>query len=199
MSLNDQNIAVVLLAGGEARRLGGNKPLRVIGGHTLLDRALAIARCWPVPIAVAVRREGQLGAMEVTELIDDPAIEGPLGGLASALRFAAAEGRDAVLTLPCDMPFAPNDLLDRLAVAIGVDQGAAIACSEGNLHPVCGLWRVTALDVLPDYLASGQRSLRGFAALIHYAAVTWNAEPQDPFFNINNEGDLEVAEQLLGA
>src|SRR5690606_13574518 len=114
-------------------------------------------------IAVAVRDATQVGDTGNAELVlDDSAIEGPLGGLASALRFARERGRQAVLTLPCDMPFLPNDLLQRLSAAMGV-KNAAIAASGGSLHPVCGLWRMAALTALPAYAASGRRSLRGFA------------------------------------
>ena len=48
-------IAVVILAGGEGNRIGGAKPLRVLRGKRLIDRAEALARQWSDIIAVAVR------------------------------------------------------------------------------------------------------------------------------------------------
>ena len=44
---------IVILAGGAGRRIGGGKPLRMLGGVTLLDRALAIARAWSDEVLVA--------------------------------------------------------------------------------------------------------------------------------------------------
>ena len=87
---------IVILAGGEGRRIGGGKPARLLGGQSLIDRAIARAWSWSVPVLVAAREGGDIG--------DDPAVEGPLGGVAAAL----ALGGD-VLTIPCDMPFLPDD------------------------------------------------------------------------------------------
>ncbi len=189
-------IAVSILAGGDGRRIGGDKPLRLVGGKTLLDRALVQARQWSDQVAVAVRDEAQLGGCAATVIFDEPGVDGPLAGLISALRFARDSGADAVLTLPTDMPFLPPNLCGRLRAQLG-DSAAAVASSGGHLHPVCALWRLSSLDVVPAYVASGRRSLRGFAEAAGFAAVDWRAEPIDPFFNINSPEDLAAAERLL--
>jgi molybdopterin-guanine dinucleotide biosynthesis protein A len=69
--------------------------------------------------------------------------------------------------------------------------------SGGRLHPVCALWRARAADGLGAYVASGRRSLRGFAEAVGYATVEWGTEPIDPFFNVNDADDLQRAEALL--
>jgi molybdopterin-guanine dinucleotide biosynthesis protein A len=195
--LSEGDWAAVVLAGGEGRRIGGGKPLRLLGGRTLLDRAVAQARAASDAVAVAVRDPGQTAGVAGVERLADAAWEGPLGGLSAALAFARERGRAAVLTLPCDMPLTPSDLADRLAEALG-SQGAALAASGGRLHPVCGLWRVEALGALPAYAATGRRSLKGFAAEVGFTAVDWPVEPLDPFFNVNTPEDLARAEALLG-
>jgi len=168
---------IVILAGGAGRRIGGGKPLRMLGGMTLLDRALAMARSWSDEVLIA---DGTT---------DAPGIEGPLGGVATAL----ARGED-ILTIPCDMPFLPPDLPERLSAGAAA---AVLAESGGRLHPVCALWRASAAEGLPAYVASGRRSLHGFAESVGYATVSWSTEPVDPFFNINDEADLKRAEALL--
>ena len=180
---------IVVLAGGEGRRIGGDKAQRRLGGRTLLDHALGAARIWSDQVAVALRTTGG-------DLLDDPDIAGPLGGLAAALRFARSEGAAWVMTIPCDMPFLPDDLRQRLEAEIG-GALAAIASSGGEDHPVCGLWRTGALDRLDDYLATGRRSLRGLAAAVGFVAVDWPVGALDPFFNINDGQDLARAEQIL--
>jgi molybdopterin-guanine dinucleotide biosynthesis protein A len=180
MTEGKSRFAVLVLAGGEGRRIGGGKPLRLLGGVTLLDRALALAQRWSDDVLVAAREGG--------DVIDDPAIEGPLGGLAAGLRL----GRP-LLTIACDMPFLPDDLPARLAS----DAAVAVAASGGHLHPVCALWKAEAREALPAYLATGRRSLKDFAEMAGYRAVEWPTEPFDPFFNINDEADLARAEALL--
>lgn len=189
-------IAVVILAGGDGRRIGGGKPLKLLGGKRLIDRAGSLASQWSEFVAVAVRDPAQVGSTRYACISDEEGIEGPLAGLAAALRFAGDSGCEAVLTIPADMPFLPSDLAQRLSQTIG-NAGAAIASSGGKLHPVCGLWRVSALDELPNYLTSGQRSLRGFAETIGVHQVEWPSEPDDPFLNINSVDDLASAERLL--
>lgn len=186
-------LLVAVLAGGEGRRIGGGKPQRMLGGETLLARALRTARGWSDEVTVVVREPAQAG--DAPYVLDDPAIAGPLGGLAAALRHAREEGHGRVLTLPCDMPFVPAGMGERLDSALGA--GAAIAASGGSLHPVCGVWAIAALDRLNAYLATGRRSLRGFAEAVGFATVEWPAEPFDPFLNINSEKDLRRAEEML--
>lgn len=181
--------AVLVLAGGQGQRIGGDKALRQLAGRTLLDRAIERARRWSDEVAVAVRHKVQVGDPGVPLLIDPPGLEGPLGGLASALRLQ----RPTVLVIPCDTPFLPEDLPERLAAALP-DHDAALAASNGRVHPVCGLWRTNILEKLVDYAASGRRSLIGFAETIGFATAEW---PEDAFFNVNSPEDLAEAEARL--
>jgi molybdenum cofactor guanylyltransferase len=187
----------IILAGGEGRRIGGAKPLCMLAGKTLLDRAISQARIWSDQVSVAVRDPQQLQGAAVPMIEDVADIEGPLGGLLAALRSARERDAEAALTIPADMPFLPTDLPGRLSEEIGT-AAAAIASSGGHLHPVCGLWRVNSLELARDYLASGGRSLKGFARAAGFVEVEWPAQPLDPFFNINNAEDLAAAELLLG-
>lgn len=192
------SIAVVILAGGEGRRIGGAKPMRQLGGQSLIQRALLQAQQWSDTFAVCVREPDQLPGVTATLLTDEPGVGGPLAGLVSGRRFALERACDHLLTIPADMPFLPGDLAERLVAAIGAF-GAAVARSAGHLHPVCCLWRVPALGRLDDYVATGKRSLHGLAEAATYVAVDWASQPRDPFFNINSEADLAEAERLLGS
>lgn len=188
------DLQIAILAGGEGRRIGGGKALRVLAGTTLIERALAITRNWSSNVFVMVRQP--IAGIDATILFDDPLIAGPLGGLVAALRHARALDAERLLTVPCDMPFLPADLPGRLGAGLG-DGNAALAMSGGQVHPVCGLWRPEALDSLVSFLASDRRSLRGFAQLVGCAAIEWACDPIDPFFNINNADDLARAEAIL--
>lgn len=189
-------LATIILAGGLGSRLGGGKPLRVVGGITLLERAFLFAEKQHGPIAVAVRHADQLAGYAPEFITDDPSIEGPLAGLAAGFGFAARVDAEGLLTIPADMPFLPGDLVSRLADSIA-DKGAAIASSGGVIHPVCGLWLPRAADSIPAYLATGRRSLKGFAEAVGFSVADWPGAPDDPFFNINTPKDLETAERIL--
>lgn len=185
---------VVILAGGEGRRMGGGKPLRELGGETLVARALRKAQCWSDDVRLALRDPTQGGDPGLPILLDDPDIWGPLAGLASGLRAAGEGGFTHLLTLPCDMPFLPDDMAERLAAAAG--SGVALASSAGQLHPVCGLWPASALAAIPGYVASGRRSLKGLAEVVGMTAVEW---PEADFANVNDPQELEAAERRLAS
>lgn len=190
------DVAVVVLAGGEGKRIGGGKPSKQLGGERLIDCALRLARSWSDTVAVAVRDPSQLADVQA-DLILDEDVPGPLGGLISGMKFASAEGREFLLVIPADMPFLPADLLERLRHALG-DRSCALAHSGSHVHPVCSLWRAGALAQAQGYAASGRRSLNGLAASIGFVVVEWPTTPHERFFNVNTGDDLAEANRRQG-
>jgi molybdopterin-guanine dinucleotide biosynthesis protein A len=132
-------------------------------------------------------------------VIDSERAEGPLAGLVAGLAWAERSGASFLLTVPCDAPFLPGDLvvrlLDRLRQTGAI---AALPMSAGRLHPSCGLWRIDALMDAAAYIATGRTSLRGFAELVGLAVEDWGAPERDPFFNVNTLEDLAIAKGWLG-
>jgi molybdopterin-guanine dinucleotide biosynthesis protein A len=191
------SLIVAILAGGAGRRIGGDKPHRLLGEARLLDRALTTARATAAPVILVVRDPGQVDGFAGTVVLDAPGVEGPLAGLLSALAWAVEAGADRVLTLPCDMPFLPDDLLLRLERALTRELGAAVAASGGRLHPVCALWRTAAMPTLVRRAGEGRLSLRGLSEAVGCAVVDWAVDCGDPFININTAGDLAAAEAAL--
>ena len=190
-------LVVAILAGGAGRRIGGDKPHRLLGGARLLDRAMTTARAIAAPMILVVREPDQVDGFAGTVVLDTPGIAGPLAGLFSALAWAADAGADRVLTLPCDMPFLPADLYPRLESALTEDVGAAVAASGGRLHPVCALWRTTTTPTLARRASEGRLSLRGLSETVGYAVVDWPVDRGDPFININTADDMATAEMTL--
>lgn len=188
----NDSLVVAVLAGGDGRRMGGVKALRLFRGAPLVAHALGLARRWSDQVVVAVREPGQVaGAVDAPLAFDRAGIPGPLAGLAGALDYARGRGAGRLLTLPVDMPRLPLDLPERLAAAMGPEHGAALPAVEGGLQPVCGLWRVSALDALPAYVAAGESSLRGFAVACGLAAVEFGADAAAAFAGANSPEELE--------
>jgi molybdopterin-guanine dinucleotide biosynthesis protein A len=103
-----------------------------------------------------------------------------------------------VESFPADCPFLPRDLVARLSQAL-TEQNAqlAVAASDGQSHPVIGLWSVALRDELRHALVvEDVRKIDRWTARYKLATVTWPTTPHDPFFNANTVDDIAEAERL---
>ena len=186
----------LILAGGAGRRMNGGKPLRLLGGRTLLARTLDYAQQLDFPVALSLRSQGQIPTPSGLPIIEDrPDIEGPLGGVMAGLAWANSKGFNAVLTIPVDMPWLPNDLARRLIE--GANGKASYASSAGKAHPICALWPVAKRNDAEFYAAKGGRSLRGLLEILEARKVEWPVGDDDPFANLNDPIALAEAELQL--
>lgn len=194
----------VLLAGGLGRRMGGgDKPLREIGGRTLLARV--IERLAPQCEALIVNANGDparfapLGLPVVADTIEGFA--GPLAGILTALDWLRKHrpGNEWIVSIPTDSPFLPRDLVCGLHRArLQAGQTLASAHSGDQVHPVVGLWPVSLAEDLRNALVvDDMRKIDRWTAKHGVAEATWSTDPYDPFFNANRPEDLVEAEALL--
>lgn len=196
----------VLLAGGLARRMGGgDKPLRTVGGKTILARA--IERLGPQCDRLVLNANGdparfaETGLTVVADTVEGFA--GPLAGVLAGLDWAAANRPDIayVVTLAADTPFVPRDLVSRLHAAREA-AGTPLACAEsgGQAHPTNALWRVALREDLRHALVvEDMRKIDRWTARHGIAHAAWPTDPVDPFFNANTPDDIAEAERLAAA
>jgi molybdenum cofactor guanylyltransferase len=193
----------VLLAGGLARRMGGgDKPMRAIAGRTILDRV--IARLSPQCDGLIINANGdpaRFASFGLPVVADDVAdFPGPLAGILAALDWTAANRPDVslVLSAAADCPFLPRDLVTRLHQAfIAENAQLAVAASDGQSHPVIGLWSVALRDALRHSLVvEDVRKIDRWTARYRLTTVTWPTTPLDPFFNANTVEDIAEADRL---
>lgn len=196
----------VILAGGQARRMGGGDKGRLqVGSTSLLDHVRA--RLEPQVVAIALNANGSsdrfsdLGLPVVADSIDG--FVGPLAGVLAGLDWAYAKGADSVVTVAADTPFFPLDLVPRLlTVADGMKDPLALAAtrdSDGKTwrHPTFGLWPVTLRNDLRDHLVVGLRKVIQWSDKHQGREAIFETVPFDPFFNINTPEDLKSAERML--
>lgn len=191
-------VAGVILAGGQATRMGGgDKCLLSAGGNvTLLERI--VSRIGPQVACLALNANGdpaRFAASGLPVLADTVRDAGPLAGVLAGMRWAQAQGCEAVVTVAGDTPFFPDDLVARL-VAEREGQPVALAATD-RPHPVFALWDVSLAPALAQALNGGIRRVAAFAEAHGAATVRF---PQtgalDPFFNINTPDDLAQVQQL---
>jgi molybdenum cofactor guanylyltransferase len=198
MNIATTEITGLVLAGGRGSRMGGvDKGLQDYRGQPLARHALQ--RLAPQVGRVMINANRNLTvyrsmgiAVWPDEMEDYP---GPLAGMLAGLAHCETP---YLVTVPCDTPNFPLDLVERLAVGLAGD-GAdmAIACTRGTdrplPQPVFCLMKVSLLDSLRAFVASGQRKTGLWAHESHGARVLFDDEAA--FFNINTLGELEQSQQ----
>jgi molybdopterin-guanine dinucleotide biosynthesis protein A len=195
----------VILAGGLARRMGGgDKPLRTIGGITILEHVVRRLSDQCDEIILNANgdpsRFSSFGLTVVEDTVKDN--PGPLAGILAALDWTAAQRPDTewVASVAADCPFLPRDLVQRLHKARASEQTQlAVASSGGQSHPVIGLWRVPLRHQLRRALVEEDiRKIDRWTDRYTMATVAWSMEPVDPFYNANTLEDLREAERFAG-
>jgi molybdopterin-guanine dinucleotide biosynthesis protein A len=204
----DGEVTGLLLAGGRSSRMGGqDKALLDIGGRPMLLHVLGRLRPQVGRIVINANGDPARFSGYCLPVVPD-SIEGyagPLAGLHAGLAWAQRETPEAafIASVPVDCPFLPLDLVARLKAALlAADAPCAIAASQGERHPVAGLWRIELADVLAETLAQNVRALHRFAdaqgcAVADFAPVDIGGGSIDPFFNVNAPADLEKARALF--
>jgi molybdopterin-guanine dinucleotide biosynthesis protein A len=196
----------VLLAGGQARRMGGgDKCLRQLGEASILEHVVARARAQVATLVLNANgdpdRFAAFGLPVVADVVEGFA--GPLAGVLTGMEWARAQRPDCpwIATMATDTPFYPADLVARMLDAVEA-AGAELACaaSGGRAHPVFGLWRVRLADELrAAMIEEGIRKVDVWTARHRLVEVPFATDPIDPFFNTNRPEDLTEAERLLRA
>jgi len=188
-----RQITGLVLAGGQGRRMGGvDKGLVLLDGRPLVAHVLE--RLAPQVADVLINANQNLeryagfGMPVVPDAVGGFA--GPLAGLHAGLARAT---RELVVTVPCDSPFLPNDLVARLAAAQAAhDAQLAVAKTFDQPHPVFALVKRGVLPHLAAFLEAGGRKIDAWYATLNVIEVPFDDEAE-AFRNINTADELAAA------
>ena len=184
-------ISAVILAGGKARRMGGqDKGLQILGKQSLIEHVINRLQPQIHQISINTNRNQTEYAKFCFPVFSDelPDFQGPLSGMLTALEKTKS---DFILFTPCDTPFFPMNLLDKLKSAVKNDRTLiAYACDEEREHPVFCLMSVQLKEKLRHYLASGERRLLQFMKENGGISVKFTKE-EGNFENFNTLDDLK--------
>jgi molybdopterin-guanine dinucleotide biosynthesis protein A len=186
------SIPAVILAGGRSVRLGGgDKCLLPLRGATLLSYVIAALSPQAGEILINSNSDRELFADTGLPVHADAVLGqfGPLSGILTAMVLAQGRGASRVLTVPCDTPLLPPDLMARLRAAERTDR-PVIAARGGALHPTIGLWPTALAARLRGDLDQGVRQVRGWLDQVSCTIVEFPDTGIDPFSNINTPEDI---------
>lgn len=195
-------ISAVILAGGRARRMGGvDKGLQLFRGQPLVWHCYQRLKDQVAQVAVNANRNqeryAQLGLPVFADELAD--FQGPLSGILTGLKQVES---DFVLFVPCDCPFLPLNLLEKLQQPIlqslqdrqsaGENSPVLLTyATDGEReHPTFCLVSTLLAEKLADYLHSGERRMLQFMRENGAIAVDFR-DQKEAFQNFNTLADLE--------
>lgn len=195
--LDAKDVTALILAGGKGRRIEGqDKGLIELTGKPLIEYILEAISPQASGILINANRNteryGRYGYPVIPDALSD--FQGPLAGIATGMEHAFTP---YIITLPCDGPFVPADLVSRLARALIRDNADMAVAHDGvRMQPVYALLPVYLLNSLKAFLASGERKIDRWYALHHYTLADFSDHP-GAFLNVNTPEDLERIQTML--
>jgi len=188
MALTTDTCAAVLLAGGQSSRMGTCKALLTLQGETMVSRLCRQLESFQERILSA--NDPALSQGLPLKVVADVYRDcGPLGGLHAVL---SATDREAVFCVPCDLPNFTADL-PRLMLAAFPAGADAMICrdSQGDFHPLCGIYTRRLLPLVQAQLDAGERRMMALLRQVNCVYFdTTDKLPDDVFFNMNTQADL---------
>jgi len=190
-SVDKQHTAFAILCGGKSRRMGQDKAFIRLGEESLLRRLARIGQGFGERLVATDERlmAQETGFRLVPDVVKDA---GPVGALYSLLSAMESE---AVLTLPCDMPFFPAALADAMLMAMPAEAQALLLMGRnGRAFPLCALVRASCLPVVREHVQAGK--LKAMPLMESLGAV--NMPLPERFsdrvlMNLNTPHDLALA------
>lgn len=190
---SSHGITGIILAGGRGTRMGSvDKGLQPFRGKAMVEHVVyRLAPQVDELMINANRNLDQYGSLGYRVIADEiEGFVGPLAGFERGLHHAA---HDLVVTAPCDSPFLPADLVQRLKAALEAHGAELAVAKTGNqAHPVFCLMRRGVLPSLRAFLGRGDRKIDLWYAAHRVVEVDFGDE-EDAFRNINT---LEEKTQL---
>ncbi|MHB1290919.1 MAG: molybdenum cofactor guanylyltransferase MobA [Sulfuricella sp.] len=182
-------ISAVILAGGRARRMGGaDKGLALLKGRPLVAWVLERVAPQVDELFISANRNFDQYRLFGHPVLPDasPDFQGPLAGLLRAMTEAA---HPLILSVPCDTPFLPDDLVERLSVALE-ESGADIAVPVcgGQVHRAVCLCRRSLLPGLENFLVQGGRRVGEWQSMLKSVEAPFDDERS--FLNLNTADEL---------
>ena len=188
-----------ILAGGKGSRMGGlDKGLQLFRGQTLVQHAIARLQQQVSQMLINANRNPADYALTGLKVVPDSdhADMGPLSGFLTGLQHCETEW---LVTVPCDSPFFPLNLVEKLSQAAN-DKQSLIAMVQTprphdhtwELQPVFSLIHRSLADSLKNYLASGQRKISDWALQQGPVALCqMPATDSQAFMNVNTLQELQ--------
>jgi len=187
-------VSAFILAGGRSSRMGRDKAFLQLGGRTLLDRALEVARAVAAEVRIAGQKEKFAAYAPVVE--DVYPGRGPLAGIHAALRSSTTELN---LVLGVDTPYVDPAFL-RYLIGQAEASGAVVTVPRigAKYEPLCAVYRRQFAQLAEQSLQAGRNKIdplfeKTSLRIVDEAELRMLAFDREMFDNLNTPEEWEQA------
>jgi len=192
-ALAAKTFSVIVLAGGQSRRMGRDKAALSWEQGDLLGSLLT--RLLPLSDDVlVVSNTVRSISKPVRQVADVIPSKGPLSGIHAGLLYAR---HNLVFVTACDVPFLEPVLVPKLVQAVG-DADGSVAVYKDQIEPLFACYRKGCGAVIEQLLIEEKYRVTDFLANIHWVPVQQLDELDECcFMNVNTGSDYEKAKEIL--
>ena len=196
------DISCIVLAGGKGLRLGYDKTLETVGNRSLLQWVVFNLSSFNSDIIIVTATEQSfpqfIGYPKLTIVADTYPGKGPLAGIYTGLAVSDSLYN---LVVACDMPFLNRALLSYM-IQLSVNFDLVVPRLGNMVEPLHAVYSKGCLASIECLLKQGNLEVRELFKLVRVGYVEAEEINRfDPnhlsFFNVNTEGDLERARELV--
>lgn len=198
MDFNNSNITGIILAGGQSQRMGFNKALAHMHGHSMLIRMVEKLK-EVTPNIIVSSGSFIYPNILLPQILDEHPNCGPLGGLYSVLK---ASQTSLNLVVSCDIPLVSIALLKHIvAAAVAGDSLITLPVDHtGQAQMICAVYSKELLPILEKQIDAHLFKMKN---LLNLASAQYIKIPKEhplyqehAFMNVNNTSNLEEARKL---
>jgi molybdenum cofactor guanylyltransferase len=175
---------------------GQDKGLVELAGRPMIEYVIQATAPQVGEVLINANRSLEAYAAYNLRIIQDKTRDyaGPLAGIAAGI---AASSTDFILSVPCDGPWVPTDLVSRLQQGLeGSPSDVCIAHDGDRIQPIFALFRREALAAIQYYLDRGDRKLQLWVKQQNAAIADFSDHPE-AFINVNTPEERLRVEGLL--
>lgn len=192
-----KDITGVILAGGQARRMQGqDKGLVLLNDKPMIEYVIEVLKSQVGKILINANRNHEQYAKYGFNIVSDELSGycGPLSGMASSLNKTETV---YMLTAPCDSPFIPDDLAERLITSLESENAdISVAHNGERMQPVFCLMKKELMSSMNDFLRLGERKIDKWFNQ-HALAIADFSDIPKTFDNLNTLEDIKAVESTL--
>ncbi|HEY5734551.1 MAG TPA: molybdenum cofactor guanylyltransferase MobA [Gammaproteobacteria bacterium] len=194
--MNHPDVTALVLAGGRGQRMGGtDKGLIELSGKPMIEHILERLEPQCDHIIINANRNVDRYAVYGHPVLRDSLgdYQGPLAGFSTGLKHAKTP---FIMTLPCDAPDLPADLVERMLTVMNGQQADITVAHDGErMQPVYALIKTALHENLDQFLASGDRKIDRWYAMNNTVTVDFS-DMRDIFRNVNTPEQINAMSDI---